>query len=128
MEDANSATAMMQQLKTLGVQLVMDDFGTGYSSLSHLHLFPIDTLKIDPSFVHKADTDLEKVEIIRTVISLAWNLGIDVVAEGIETKRQMSQLKLLKCDLAQGYLFSRPLAKEAATAFLNEERKLLEIH
>jgi diguanylate cyclase (GGDEF)-like protein/PAS domain S-box-containing protein len=127
MEDANSATGMMQQLKTLGVQLVMDDFGTGYSSLSHLHLFPIDTLKIDPSFVHKADTDLEKVEIIRTVISLAWNLGIDVVAEGIETKRQMSQLKLLKCDLAQGYLFSRPLTSEAAATFLNENIGFLEI-
>lgn len=120
MEDANLATSLMQQIKTLGVQLVMDDFGTGYSSLSHLHLFPIDTLKIDPSFVHKADTDLEKVEIIRTVISLAWNLGIDVVAEGIETKRQMSQLKLLKCDLAQGYLFSRPLTSEAAASFLQE--------
>lgn len=120
MEDAGSATNLMQQIKTLGVQLVMDDFGTGYSSLSHLHLFPIDTLKIDPSFVHKADTDLEKVEIIRTVISLAWNLGIDVVAEGIETKRQMSQLKLLKCDLAQGYLFSKPLTQEAATSFLEQ--------
>jgi diguanylate cyclase (GGDEF)-like protein/PAS domain S-box-containing protein len=127
MEDANSATGMMQQLKTLGVQLVMDDFGTGYSSLSHLHLFPIDTLKIDPSFVHKADTDLEKVEIIRTVISLAWNLGIDVVAEGIETKRQMSQLKLLKCDLAQGYLFSRPLTSEAATTFLDKNAGFLEM-
>ncbi|UBF29234.1 EAL domain-containing protein [Kovacikia minuta CCNUW1] len=126
MEDANSATEMMQQLKTLGIQLVMDDFGTGYSSLSHLHLFPIDTLKIDRSFVHKADTDLEKVEIIRTVISLAWNLGIDVVAEGIETKRQMSQLKLLKCDLAQGYLFSKPLSGNDATAFLGENSNILE--
>ncbi len=124
MEDAVLATNLMKEIKTLGVQLVMDDFGTGYSSLSHLHLFPIDTLKIDPSFVHKADTDLEKVEIIRTVISLAWNLGIDVVAEGIETKRQMSQLKLLKCDLAQGYLFSRPLTGDAATAFLEQEAGL----
>jgi diguanylate cyclase (GGDEF)-like protein/PAS domain S-box-containing protein len=124
MEDIKLATSLMQQLKTLGVQIVMDDFGTGYSSLSHLHLFPIDTLKIDPSFVHKADTDLEKVEIIRTVISLAWNLGIDVVAEGIETKRQMSQLKLLKCDLAQGYLFSRPLSSEAATDFLTRQLDL----
>jgi EAL domain-containing protein (putative c-di-GMP-specific phosphodiesterase class I) len=98
----------------------MDDFGTGYSSLSHLHLFPIDTLKIDSSFVHKVDTDLEKVEILRSVISLAWNLGMDIVAEGIETKQQMYQLRLLNCDLAQGYLFAKPLIPEHAAVWIDE--------
>lgn len=121
MENVNAATAMMQQLKTIGVQLALDDFGTGYSSLSQLHLFPIDTLKIDPSFTHAVDSDFEKIELIRSVVKLAWNLGIDVIAEGVETQMQMSQLKLLNCDLAQGYLFSRPLSNEAITALLADE-------
>jgi diguanylate cyclase (GGDEF)-like protein len=120
MDSAHRAIELMQQLKKLKVMLVMDDFGTGYSSLSHLHLFPIDTLKIDSSFVHKVDTDLEKVEIIRSVISLAWNLGMDTVAEGIETKQQMYQLRLLNCDLAQGYLFAKPLSPEHAAVWIDE--------
>jgi diguanylate cyclase (GGDEF)-like protein/PAS domain S-box-containing protein len=120
MEDTQQAIELMQQLKNLRVLLVMDDFGTGYSSLSHLHLFPIDTLKIDSSFVHKVDTDLEKVEILRSVISLAWNLGMDIVAEGIETKQQMYQLRLLNCDLAQGYLFAKPLIPEHAAVWIDE--------
>jgi EAL domain-containing protein (putative c-di-GMP-specific phosphodiesterase class I) len=119
MENVTAATAMMQQLKGIGVQLALDDFGTGYSSLSHLHLFPIDTLKIDPSFTQSVDSNFEKIELIRSITKLAWNLGIDVVAEGVETRRQMAQLKLLNCDLAQGYLFSKPLCPEAATKLLD---------
>ncbi|MBW4421917.1 MAG: EAL domain-containing protein [Myxacorys californica WJT36-NPBG1] len=118
MENVVAATTMMQQLKAIGVQLALDDFGTGYSSLSHLHLFPIDILKIDPTFTHAVESNLEKIELIRSITKLAWNLGIDVVAEGVETQRQMSQLKLLNCDLAQGYLFSKPLCSEAVAEFL----------
>lgn len=120
MENVEHASTQMSQLKALGVQLCMDDFGTGYSSLSHLHLFPIDILKIDSSFIQQADSDFSKLEIIRTVASLAWNLGIEVVAEGVENNKQVTQLKLLKCELAQGYLFSRPMDVETANRFLND--------
>jgi diguanylate cyclase (GGDEF)-like protein/PAS domain S-box-containing protein len=118
MENVAAATTMMQQLKAIGVQLALDDFGTGYSSLSHLHLFPIDILKIDPTFTHAVESNFEKIELIRSITKLAWNLGIDVVAEGVETRLQMAQLKLLNCDLAQGYLFSKPLCSEAVAGFL----------
>lgn len=120
MTNAAAAAEMMQQLKALGVQLAIDDFGTGYSSLGYLHQFPIDTLKIDQSFINSADSDLEKLEITRTVIGLAWNLGMNVVAEGIETDRQMAQLKLLKCEQGQGFLFSEPLNSTAASTLLQE--------
>ena len=120
MTDADAAAQMMIQLKEIGVQLAMDDFGTGYSSLSYLHRFPIDTLKIDQSFINSADSDLEKLEITRTVIALAWNLGMNVVAEGVETDRQMAQLKLLKCELGQGFLFSHPLDQQATFERLNQ--------
>lgn len=127
MTDAAAAANMMEQLKTLGVQLAMDDFGTGYSSLSYLHRFPIDTLKIDRSFISTADTDLEKLEITRTVISLAWNLGMNVVAEGVETDRQMAQLKLLKCELAQGFLFSHPLDEQGISNLLEQNMSLCKV-
>jgi diguanylate cyclase (GGDEF)-like protein/PAS domain S-box-containing protein len=120
MTNATAAAEMMQHLKSLGVQLAIDDFGTGYSSLGYLHRFPIDTLKIDRSFITSADSDLEKLEITRTVIGLAWNLGMNVVAEGIETDRQMAQLKLLKCEQGQGFLFSEPLSRVAAATLLEE--------
>lgn len=120
MENVEHAAIQMNQLKALGVQLCMDDFGTGYSSLSHLHLFPIDILKIDSSFIQQADVDFSKLEIIRTVASLAWNLGIEVVAEGVESNKQVTQLKLLKCELAQGYLFSRPMEADMTTQFLGD--------
>jgi EAL domain-containing protein (putative c-di-GMP-specific phosphodiesterase class I) len=120
MTDANAAAAMMRQLKAIGVQLAMDDFGTGYSSLSYLHYFPIDTLKIDRSFINSTEGDLEKLEITRTVIALAWNLGMDVVAEGVETDHQIAQLKLLKCGQGQGFLLSHPLDQEAVLALLQQ--------
>ena len=108
-ENATPAVAILKQLKALGIKLAIDDFGTGYSSLSYLHQMPIDTLKIDRSFVNNVDCDPEKIEMIRTIVSLAWNLGMNVVAEGVETKKQMYQLQALRCDYGQGYYFSRPL-------------------
>lgn len=110
------AVAILKQLKALGIKLSIDDFGTGYSSLSYLHQMPFDTLKIDRSFVNNVDCDPEKIEMIRTIVSLAWNLGMNVVAEGVETKKQMYQLQALRCDYGQGYYFARPLdAKTART-------------
>lgn len=117
-ENAKSASAMLVKLQALGIRLSIDDFGTGYSSLSYLHQFPIDTLKIDGSFIHKIDVDVEKIEIVRTIVALAWNLGMDVVAEGVETNKQMYQIKSLKCDFGQGYLFSKPLDSETAEALI----------
>jgi diguanylate cyclase (GGDEF)-like protein/PAS domain S-box-containing protein len=117
-ENAQSVSAILVKLQALGIRLSIDDFGTGYSSLSYLHQFPIDTIKIDGSFINNVDIDVEKIEIVRTIVGLAWNLGMDVVAEGVETNKQMYQVKALKCDFGQGYLFSRPLNREAVEALI----------
>lgn len=113
MENAESTIARLQQLKALGIQLSIDDFGTGYSSLSYLYRFPIDTLKIDRSFINTMDVELEKLELVRTIATLAWNLNMDVVAEGVENDSQLTYLKSLGCEYAQGYLFSRPVDRQA---------------
>jgi EAL domain-containing protein (putative c-di-GMP-specific phosphodiesterase class I) len=118
MENADTATAMLKQLKSLGIQLSIDDFGTGYSSLSYLHQFPIDTLKIDRSFINGIDVDGENLEIVRTIVTLAWNLGMDVIAEGVETNKQLSQVKALQCEYAQGYFFSPAVDADAAWGLL----------
>jgi diguanylate cyclase (GGDEF)-like protein len=114
MENAEMVIAMLKQLKELGLQLSIDDFGTGYSSLSYLHRFPIDTLKVDRSFVSTMEDGSENGEIVRTIIALAKALGMDVVAEGIETIHQLHQLRILGCEYGQGYLFSRPVPKDEA--------------
>lgn len=124
MENAKSSTVMLSQLQALGIRLSIDDFGTGYSSLSYLHRLRLDTLKIDRSFVRDVDLNVEKIEIIRTIIALAWNLGMDVIAEGIETKKQLYQLRSLKCEYGQGYLFAKPLACEQVEALLAQELPL----
>lgn len=120
MENAESATAMLLEMQALGIGLSIDDFGTGYSSLGYLNRFPVDTLKIDRSFVMDVGDDAEKIEIIRTVVLLARNLGMNVVAEGVETIKELTQLKVLDCQNGQGYFFSRPLNSEAAAALLTE--------
>ena len=121
MENAESAIERLTQLQQLGVQLAIDDFGTGYSSLSYLHRLPIDTLKIDRSFIQRIDSDGEQLAIVRTIIMLAWNLGMEVVAEGAETAKQVAQLKALRCEYAQGYFFSRPLDIQAVEQYLINE-------
>jgi diguanylate cyclase (GGDEF)-like protein len=113
MENAEAATTMFKQLRALGVQLSIDDFGTGYSSLSYLHRFPVNYLKIDRSFVSLMTETNDNAEIVRTIVTLARNLGLEVIAEGVETLEQLEQLKALGCEYAQGYLFSR--AVDAAT-------------
>jgi diguanylate cyclase (GGDEF)-like protein len=108
MENAEAATLMFKQLRALGVQLSIDDFGTGYSSLSYLHRFPLNYLKIDRSFVSRMTAD-DNSEIVRTIATLAHNLGMQVIAEGIETNEQYQQLKALGCEYGQGFLFSHPV-------------------
>lgn len=122
MKNAEIATEMLMQLCALGVNLSIDDFGTGYSSLSYLHRFPVTTLKIDRSFIGRMGQGGENSEIVRTINTLAQNLGMEVVAEGVETVDQLIQLKLMKCTLGQGYLFSRPLDAEAAHAFIQAQQ------
>ncbi|HYH87476.1 MAG TPA: EAL domain-containing protein [Pyrinomonadaceae bacterium] len=118
MEDAAAAIEMLRQMKAIGVRLAMDDFGTGYSSLSYLHRFPIDTLKIDRSFVTRMGTDRESRGIVKTIIMLANELGKEVVAEGVETTAQRDALAGLACGYAQGYLFSKPLDADGAGQLL----------
>jgi diguanylate cyclase (GGDEF)-like protein/PAS domain S-box-containing protein len=114
MENIETATGMLQELREIGVQLAIDDFGTGYSSLSYLHRFPIDTLKIDRSFVTRMTDNTENAEIVRTIVVLAQNLGMDVVAEGVETNEQLALLQKLGCENGQGYYFSKPVGSESA--------------
>jgi PAS domain S-box-containing protein len=120
MGDAERTIRVVNELKKLGLRFSIDDFGTGYSSLSYLRRFPMDTLKIDRSFVSNLKNNPENREIIRTIIGLARNLGMDVVAEGTETLEEISYLKTLDCDFAQGYFFSKPVDSMAAQALLRE--------
>jgi PAS domain S-box-containing protein len=118
MADPGRSNLVLSELKALGVHISIDDFGTGYSSLSRLRGFPVDALKIDRTFISKIDTDSETREIVRIIIMLAHNLGLKVVAEGTETVEQVSLLKEMTCELAQGYLFARPGDHAAAQAVL----------
>jgi diguanylate cyclase (GGDEF)-like protein len=120
MDNVETATTMLERLRSLGVQLAMDDFGTGYSSLSNLHRFPINTLKIDRSFITRMAQNNENAEIVRTISGLAQNLGMDVVAEGVETREQLDLLKSLGCQFGQGYFFSKPLDQQGAETFICE--------
>jgi diguanylate cyclase (GGDEF)-like protein len=114
MDDVETATEMLKKLRSLGIKLSIDDFGTGYSSLSYLHRFPIDTLKVDRSFIVNMSEDSENVEIVRTIVSLAQNLGMNVIAEGVETAEQLAALRKLGCEYGQGYLFSKPVDAKAS--------------
>lgn len=109
MDNAETATIMLEEIRKLNIQLQIDDFGTGYSSLSYLHRFPVNTLKVDRSFVSRIGSNNENVEIVKTIVSLAKNLNMVSIAEGIETKDQLDKLRTLDCEYAQGYFFSRPV-------------------
>jgi diguanylate cyclase (GGDEF)-like protein/PAS domain S-box-containing protein len=123
MEDGEAAAAMLSQLRELGIGLCIDDFGTGYSSLSYLHKFPINILKVDRSFVSRIGETGENLEIVRAIVMLARSLGMEVVAEGVETAVQLAQMRAIGCEYGQGYFFSRPLDSEAATALLRRSPK-----
>jgi EAL domain-containing protein (putative c-di-GMP-specific phosphodiesterase class I) len=116
------ATEMLRQLRALGLRLSIDDFGTGYSSLSYLHRFPIDTLKVDRSFVMRMADNNENMEIVRTILMLAQNLGMDVVAEGVETREQLALLRKLGCESGQGFLFSKPVGADGAEQIIADTR------
>ena len=126
MENAEYAVEMLLQLRALNVQLNVDDFGTGYSSLSYLHRFPVNTLKIDRSFVSRIDAKSENSEIIGTILTLAKNLGMSVIAEGVETDEQLQRLYSLGCLEGQGFLFSVPLDGESVAKLLIESEGHLE--
>ncbi len=121
MENPEVAKTMLEQLKSLGVQLLIDDFGTGYSSLSYLHRFPIDTVKIDQSFISHMSTDSESAEIVRAIVSLAHNLGMNVVAEGVEQIEQIHQLRALGAEYGQGFFFAKPLDREEVEVLMQRE-------
>ncbi|WP_072622508.1 EAL domain-containing protein [Spirulina major] len=118
MSNGNRAIALLEQLRQLGVQLSLDDFGIGYSSLSRLRHLPINTLKIDRSFVQNLSLEPENREIIKTMLDLGHQLKLDVVVEGIETPEQLEILRELHCDYGQGYLFAKPLAAAAVESLL----------
>ena len=109
MKSPNQTIATMQQLTAYGLGLSIDDFGTGYSSLSYLKLFPVSTLKIDRSFVKDIETDENDAIICDVTVLLAHKLGMDVVAEGVETPEQLKYLRSIGCEKIQGYLISKPL-------------------
>lgn len=119
-ERSETALAVLSEMKELGLSLSMDDFGTGYSSLSYLHQFPFGRLKIDRSFIDKMDHDPKSEAIVRTILLLGKNLNMEVVAEGIESERQLSLLRALGCRYGQGFLFARPLNTLDAERFLLE--------
>lgn len=112
--DGEEAIATLSKLKDRGIQLSIDDFGTGYSCLSYLHRFPIDVLKIDRSFIRLLGQEKPAEEIVMAIATLARNLGMDVVAEGVETTAQLKKLQQLQCQYGQGFLFGKPLTPQAA--------------
>jgi diguanylate cyclase (GGDEF)-like protein/PAS domain S-box-containing protein len=118
MENVDAAISMLRRLRDLGIETSIDDFGTGYSSLSYLHRFPIAMLKVDRSFVSSMSENNENIEIVRTIIMLAKNLKIEVVAEGVETGEQLEKLRAMKCDYGQGYFFSKALKADSAERLL----------
>jgi diguanylate cyclase (GGDEF)-like protein len=121
MDNADAVQRILASLRQLGVHIWVDDFGTGYSSLSYLHRFPVDGLKIDKSFVDALSGGAQGVAMIRTILNLAFNLGVDVIAEGIETAQQAEQLLRLGCMRGQGYLFSRPMRPTRVVEMLQEK-------
>lgn len=126
-ENEEVARGMLRRLRRLGVGLSIDDFGTGYSSLSSLHRFPISTLKIDASFVRRMSGQNENTEIVRTIMSLADNLGMDVTAEGVETLEQVTKLRTFGCEKGQGFFFSRPVSAANAEVLLKDTSSLVPI-
>lgn len=116
MTNMRETLSVLNDLKEIGVVISIDDFGTGYSSLSYLKRYPIDIIKIDQSFIRDIETDTKNAAIARTIIQLAHNLGMEVIAEGVEKLKQVDFLKEAKCQKAQGFYFSRPVPIDEITA------------
>jgi diguanylate cyclase (GGDEF)-like protein/PAS domain S-box-containing protein len=122
MQNVDFTSAMLKDFQAMGVHISLDDFGTGYSSLGYLKKFPLNTIKIDQSFIQELTTDANDAAIVSAVIALGRGLNLSVVAEGVETQEQMESLRSLNCSEMQGYLFSKPLPVEAATHFLQKHQ------
>jgi EAL domain-containing protein (putative c-di-GMP-specific phosphodiesterase class I) len=122
MRDANQGVQMLHRLKALGVRLAIDDFGTGQSSLAYLKRLPVDELKIDKSFVLALTSDGDDAVIVRSTIQLGHNMGLKVVAEGVESEQVLAQLRSYGCDQAQGYLISRPIRADQLREWLRQHR------
>ncbi|HQU85461.1 MAG TPA: EAL domain-containing protein [Pyrinomonadaceae bacterium] len=120
MNNAEQAAETVNQLREMGIRVSIDDFGTGYSSLSYLHHFPIDTLKVDRSFINRIGAEKENGEIVQTIINLAYNLGMEVVAEGVETAEQLDFLREIQCGYCQGFFYSRPVNSDTAAEMISD--------
>ena len=118
MDNVENTIVLLNQLKELNIKISMDDFGTGFSSFSYLHRFPIDTLKIDRSFISNMSQGLKNLEIVNTIVLLAHKLGMDVIAEGIETQSEREIIQNFDCESGQGYFFAKPLSSKDATKLL----------
>jgi len=122
-DNSESILLQLKALRAMGVELAIDDFGTGYSSLSYLKRFPLSKLKIDREFVRDLPDDQDDHEMVKAIISMASNLNLKVVAEGVETDEQLWLLNELGCDFTQGYLHSKPLKAAAFERFLRDYMK-----
>ena len=120
MEDVAGNIEKLKAVRALGINIAIDDFGTGYSSLGYLAKLPVQYLKIDRSFIMSMQQDPNAMTLVSTMISLAHSLRLKVVAEGVETEEQANFLRLLRCDLMQGYVFSKPLPNDALVALLQK--------
>jgi len=117
--DAGTVSGILGQLRAMGVEVQIDDFGTGYSNLGYLHQLPISALKISQTFVNEVSTDRSRAEILQAVVTLAHNLGMSVVVEGVETAEQMAHIREMRCEEGQGYFICRPMDRDQATAYLS---------
>jgi EAL domain-containing protein (putative c-di-GMP-specific phosphodiesterase class I) len=126
MADPARALQTIAGLRLMGLRIAIDDFGTGYSSLAYLKRLPVDELKIDRSFVREMATDNDDLAIVRSTISLGHDLGLSIVAEGIEDARTWELLRQLGCDVAQGYYLGRPMAADAVSARLMATEEVLQ--
>jgi len=120
MRNPETTAEQIRALKGLGVRVAIDDFGTGYSSLSYLRRFPVDILKIDRSFISTLQDSAESVAVVHALVQLGKALNLEVVAEGVEVEAQLAALRQERCDVVQGYLFSRPLDRDLLQRFLDE--------
>ena len=118
------AKNVIERLKSLGVRFALDDFGTGYSSLSYLNRFPVDTLKIDKSFISEVPFNASNVALVEAIIAMGHGLHLRVIAEGVETREQLDFLRARGCDLAQGYFFSAPVPADAFAALARNWRQI----
>jgi EAL domain-containing protein (putative c-di-GMP-specific phosphodiesterase class I) len=120
-DDLEHTLEVLSKLRAMGVRMAIDDFGTGYSSLNYLKQFPVDTLKIDQSFIRNLPDNSDDAQITRTIIAMAHNLGLGVIAEGVETKEQLEFIQQTKCEEVQGFFFSKPLPEPELLDYIKQK-------